>query len=88
MTRPQQRDHILQLLEQTLAATESLLENVAHTVENLEPHFSHTDRFQTLEQTQAELEEAVEAVESAREAIGRTQFPPMMARRSQPTVAK
>ena len=86
MTRPQQRDHILQSLAEALTATESLLDSISTAVENQEPYFSHTERFQTLEQTQAQLEEALESLESAKESLLSCEFPAMMPRRSDPVV--
>jgi uncharacterized phage infection (PIP) family protein YhgE len=82
MTRPQQRDHIQQLLAQAVTATQSLLDSISAAVENQEPYFSHTERFQTLEQTQAQLEEALESLESAMESLRGCEFPAMMPRRT------
>ena len=82
ISRPEQRDHIQQLLAQVVTATESLLDSINAVVENQEPYFSHTERFQTMEQTQAQLEEAMESLESAMESLRGCEFPAMMPRRT------
>lgn len=84
MSRPQIRDKILAQLEDCLQQTQSLLDNVAETCDNMEPYFSETERFQTLSDTKDKLESAVDAFEEAQSNLNDCEFPALMPRKLKP----
>ena len=82
MSRPQIRKKILEQLSDCLQQTQSLLDSVTETCENMEPYFSETERFQSLSDTKDKLESAVEAIEEAQRDLIDCEFPPLMPRKS------
>jgi hypothetical protein len=84
VSRPAIRTKIVEQLSDCLQQTQSLLDNVSETCDNMEPYFSETERFQTLLDTKDKLESAVEAIEQAQSELEDCEFPPMMPRKSTP----